>query len=51
MEFDNGERSLTELLNAEEEYIQSAITLARARKEAIYAVSRGRAAEGHLTFP
>lgn len=51
LEYDNGERSLTELLNAEQEYIDARINLATARRDALYASYRLRAAQGDLQLP
>lgn len=48
IEYENGERSLTELLNAEQEFIDAAVSLSRARREHIVSAYRLKAAQGDL---
>jgi hypothetical protein len=51
LEYENGERSLTELLNAEQEYIQAGVALSRARRDLVVTGYRLRAAQGDLILP
>lgn len=51
LEYENGERSLTDLLNAEQEYVDARINLATARRERVLTQYRLRAAQGDLILP